>query len=439
MPSPHRMDTIINSVEKTRIRWVLVVWVSFMGAISFLDRVNISIAGHSICQDFHLADMQLGKIFSAFFIGYGLFQVAGGWTVDRLGARRTLLLGAAWWAGFTALTASFPAGIAQAFLMIWSVRFLLGMGESVMYPSSNRWMANWIPTAERGLANGLIFAGVGGGSALAPPIIRYVMVHLGWRSSFWVCAVLGLLAGAAWYGMARDHPDQHSWVNDAERKWIHQGIPQADPIQAPKLSWATILGSKDVWALTLSYFCYGYTPAIFFTWFFIYLTRVRGLNLQTASYLGMLPFIAMAVGSALGGWIADAVCRRLGRRWGRCGVAAFGMVGAGAFMAAGSQLSTAAAASAILALGAGSLYLAQSSYFALSADFGKGSAGSLSGFMNMGAQAGGAVTAVTTPAIAAHFGWTVSFLTSAAFCAVGGILWLFINPNCSLPPRKPRM
>ena len=163
-----------------------------MGAISFLDRVNISIAGHSISQDFHLTDVQLGKIFSAFFIGYGLFQIAGGWAVDRLGPRRVLALGAAWWAAFTALTASFPAGIAQAFLIIWSVRFLLGMGESVMYPSSNRWVANWIPTAERGLANGLIFAGVGAGSAFTPPIIRYVMVHLGWRASFWVCAVLGL-------------------------------------------------------------------------------------------------------------------------------------------------------------------------------------------------------------------------------------------------------
>jgi ACS family glucarate transporter-like MFS transporter len=228
-----------------------------MGAISFLDRVNISIAGHSISQDFHLTDVQLGKVFSAFFIGYGLFQIAGGWAVDRLGPRRVLALGAAWWAAFTALTASFPAGLAQAFLIIWSVRFFLGMGESVMYPSSNRWVANWIPTAERGLANGLIFAGVGAGSAFTPPIIRYVMVHLGWRSAFWVCAVLGLAAGTAWYWMARDHPDQHSWLNDAERKRIHQGIPQADPLDAPKLSWGTMLGSKDVWALTLSYFCYG--------------------------------------------------------------------------------------------------------------------------------------------------------------------------------------
>lgn len=406
-----------------------------MGALSFLDRVNISIAAHFISQDFHLSDVQLGTIFSAFFVGYGLFQIAGGWAVDRLGARRTLALGAAWWAAFTALTASFPAGIAQAFLIIWSVRFLLGMGESVMYPSSNRWVANWIPTAERGLANGLIFAGVGAGSAFTPPIIRYVMVHLGWRASFWVCAFLGLAAGAVWYWMARDHPDQHSWPNDAERKWIHQGIPQCDPIEAPHYSWRVMLASQDVWAISLSYFCYGYTPAIFFTWFFIYLSRVRGLNLQTASYYGMLPFIAMACGSAAGGWIADAVSRRFGRWWGRCGVAACGMVIAGVFMAAGSQVSTAASASMVLAAGAGSLYIAQSAYWALSADMGKGSSGSLSGFINMFAQAGGALTAVTTPAIAAHFGWTASFLTSAAFCILGGALWLVVNPNRPLVER----
>jgi ACS family glucarate transporter-like MFS transporter len=413
-----------------------------MGGISFIDRVNISIAGHSISQDFHLSDPQLGRIFSAFFLGYGLFQIAGGWAVDRMGPRRVLALGAAWWAAFTALTASFPAGIAHAFLMLWSVRFLLGMGESVMYPSSNRWVAQWIPINERGLANGLIFAGVGAGSAFTPPIIRYVMVQLGWRPAFWVCALIGLAAGAGWYLMARDHPDQHSWTNAAERKWIHQGIAQGDPLDAPKFAWSVILGSRNVWTLTLSYFCYGYTPAIFFTWFFIYLTRIHHLNLQTASYYTMVPFVCMSLGSAGGGWIADVVCRRFGRRWGRCGVAAGGMMGAGLLMAAASQVSSAAAATAILALGAGSLYIAQSAYFALSADMGKGSAGSLSGFMNMGAQMGGALTAMTTPAIAAAFGWTAAFLTSATFCVVGGALWLAINPNhtlspCQQPPQIP--
>jgi ACS family glucarate transporter-like MFS transporter len=296
-------------------------------------------------------------------------------------------------------------------------------------------VANWIPTNERGLANGLIFAGVGAGSAFTPPLIRSAMVHFGWRASFWVCAGLGLLAAAGWYWMARDHPDQHAWVNDAERKWIHEGIPQSDPVDAPKLSWGAMLGSKDVWAIFLSYFCYGYTPAIFFTWFFIYLTRVRGLSLQAASYYGMLPFIAMSLGSAFGGWLADVVCRHCGRWWGRCGVAAFGMIGAGICMAAGSHIASAALASALLAAGAGCLYIAQSAYWALSADLGKGSSGTLSGFINMAAQLGSAVTAITTPLIAAQYSWTASFLTSAAFCVAGGALWLVVNPNRSLSPQ----
>ena len=360
----------MNAATPTRIRWILVVCITFIAAIFFVDRVNVSIARASIALDYHLSDVQLGKIFSVFYLGYGLFQIPSGWLADRLGARRTLALGALWWAVFTTLTAGFPAGIAQGFLLICSVRFLMGMGESVTFPSSNRWVANWIPVSERGLANGLIFAGVGAGSAFAPPLLRYSMVHLGWRVSFWACGAVGLLAAVAWYATARNHPDQHSWVNDAERKWIHQGIKQRDAWENPKLSWATMLGCKDVWWLFVSYFCFGYPPTIFFTWFFTYLTRERGLNLQAASYYTMLPFLAMSIGSAVGGWIADIVSRHFGRRWGRCGVAAFGMVGAGIFIAAALRVSTAPAASIILAAGAGSLYLAQSAYWALSADIG---------------------------------------------------------------------
>ena len=324
----------MNAIVPTRIRWILVVCITVMVAIFFVDRVNISICGQSIAHNFHLTNVQLGKIFGAFFLGYAIFQIPAGWIVDRLGPRKVLGLGALWWAVFTTLTASFPVGFAQAFLIMWFVRFSLGLGESVVFPTSNRWVANWIPTSERGLANGLIFAGVGAGSAFAPPLVRYTMANLGWRAAFWGCGLVGLLVAVGWYWMARDYPDQHPWVNDAERKLIHQGLPQSHPLGLPKLSWGTMLGSRDVWALTISYFCFGYTPGIYFTWFFIYLTQVRGVNLRTASYYTMLPFLAMSLGSAVGGWIADVVCRRFGRWWGRCGVAALGMVGASVLLAA---------------------------------------------------------------------------------------------------------
>ena len=261
-----------------------------------------------------------------------------------------LAFGATWWAVFTALTASIPSGLPRAFLIFWGVRFLLGVGESVMYPSSNLWVANWVPTAERGLANGLIFAGVGAGSAFTPPIIAALMVHFGWRTAFWVCAGLGLLVAAGWYGLARDHPDHHPWLNDAERKWIQVGIPKRDQVGGPRLSLGTMFSCREVWAITFSYFCFGYVAIIFFTWFYIYLTKVRGLNLKTGSYYGMLPFVAMALGSALGGWIADAVSRRFGRWWGRCGVAALTMGVAGVIVAVGAHAPSAAAASVILAV-----------------------------------------------------------------------------------------
>ncbi len=429
----------MNSVVPTRVRWILVVAITLMVAIFFIDRVNVSITGHIISQDYNFSDERLGKIFSAFFLGYAFLQIPAGWVVDRLGPRRVLAYGALWWAVFTALTASLPAGFVQAFVVLWLVRFSLGVGESVVFPSSNRWVANWIPTADRGLANGMIFAGVGAGSAFAPPLIRYLMTHFNWRVGFWGCAVLGLVAAVVWYGMARDRPDEHPGVNEAERAWISDGLPKGDPKRAPRLAWSTILASKDAWALTFSYFCFGYSPGIYFTWFFIYLTQIRGLNLKTASYYSMLPFLGMSIGSVIGGWIADKVSRKYGRWWGRCGVAAFGMIGSAIFLGGALHVSTATTASVILAAGAGSLYLSQSAYWALSADFGKGSAGSLSGLMNMGCQLGISVTAITTPYIAKHYGWSASFLTAAGLCVLGAVLWLMINPNVSLKPVEDPM
>jgi ACS family glucarate transporter-like MFS transporter len=424
--------TSMHPGTPSRVRWVLVGWVALMGAVSYLDRVNISIAGHTLALDYHLNNLQLGYVFSAFALGYAAFQIAGGWAADRFGARRVLTGGALWWGVFTSLTALVPHGFARALLLFWLVRFFLGVGESVMYPSSNRWVANWIPNRERGLANGVIFAGVGAGAAFTPPLIASIMIRYGWRSSFWLCAIVGVAAGLGWYLLARDRPEEHRAVNDAELDLIRAGIQIGDTERGARLPWRVMFASKDVWSITLSYFCFGYVAYIFFTWFFTYLTVVRKLNLRTGSYYTMLPFIAMSVCSGLGGLISDAVCRRSGRRWGRCGVAAAGLGLAAVFVGFGSRANSAATASVILAGGAGALYIAQSAYWALSADLGGRSAGALSGFMNMGAQSASAVSATLTPWVAERFGWTASFYIAAGMCALGALAWLFVNPDRSL-------
>ena len=141
----------------------------------------------------------------------------------------------------------------------------------------------------------------------------------------------------------------------------------------------------------------------------------------------MLPFIAMAIGSALGGWISDTVSRKFGTRAGRCVFASIAMLLAAAFVGMSNLVDSAQLASFFLAGGAGALYLSQSSFWSLSADIGKSSAGSVSGVMNMGGQLGGALTASLTPAIAGKFGWIASFLVAAALCASGGLAWLLVQ------------
>jgi ACS family glucarate transporter-like MFS transporter len=171
---------------------------------------------------------------------------------------------------------------------------------------------------------------------------------------------------------------------------------------------------------------------IFFTWFFIYLSRVRGLDLKSSALYSMLPFIGMATCSPLGGWVADRLTSGYGKRVGRCGVAVFGIAFAGIFLALATQVESARVASIVLAGGAGSLYLAQSAFWAVTADIAGRSAGSVSGLMNMGGQIGGAVTASLTPWIADQFGWTASFLVAASLCALGSLLWLTVNPSATL-------
>ncbi len=421
----------------SRVRWLLIWWMFLVSAIAYLDRVNISIAGQAIAKEFHLDNIQLGWIFSAFVLGYALFQAPGGSLADRVGPRRILTAGVIWWGIFTALITSLsPATMGLLFLLV-AVRFLLGMGEAVVYPASNCIVAAWIPSSERGIANGIIFAGVGFGAGITPPLIGYLMLHQGWRASFWASAMLGLIAGIVWYVISRDKPSAHPWVSPRELSFIQAGLPAAQ-LAAPqktKLSWGTILTDRNVQAITFSYFTYGYAAYIFFSWFFIYLSSVRKLNIRESSYYTMLPFLAMAIGSPLGGWISDRLTSKRGKRIGRCYLACAAIAVCAVFIAFGTQVQSARLASLVLAGGAGALYLSQSSFWSVSADIGRESAGSVSGFMNMGGQFGGALTASLTPAIANRYGWTASFMVAGCLCAAGAIAWLAVQPERS-PERS---
>lgn len=433
--------TSVAESRNSHVRWWLVGWIFVLSAVSYLDRVNISIAGTSIASEFGLTTIQLGTVFFAFLLGYALFQTAGGYLADRFGPRRTLTAGALWWCVFTALTAFTSAKLAFALLLLVGVRFLLGAGEAIMFPASNQFISRWIPRQEQGIANGVVFAGVGIGAGVTPLLIGYVMLHYGWRWSFWLSAILGLLVGVVWYLAARDVPEQHPFVSPSELAHI-RGSAASDAMAAPaatdrsqsteKVSWSTILASREVWAVTAAYFSYGYVAWIFFAWFYTYLAKVRGLNLKSSLFYTTLPFLAMAVCSPLGGAISDALTKRYGQRIGRCGIAIFGLLLAAAFLVFGARAENARVASIVLAGGAGALYLSQSSFWAVTAAISRGSSGSVSGFMNSGNQFGGMFTAQLTPIIALHWNWSAPFFVAACLALLGAVAWLFVDPGRTL-------
>ena len=404
-----------------------------MSAVAYLDRVNISIAGKSIEKEFGLSNVQLGYVFSAFLLGYAFFQAPAGRVADRLGPRLILLLSVIWWAAFTVAITILPTGSSGVLFALIATRFSLGVGEAVMYPASNCVVSSWIPTAERGIANGFIFAGVGFGAGVTAPLITYIMVQHGWRAAFIVSAAIGLVAGSVWFVLARNRPRQHPWVTEEEARYIEAGLPVNSVSSQKQLPWTKILSNPDVLALTFSYFSFGYVAQIFFNWFFIYLNEVRGLDLRQSSLYTMLPFIAMSIGSVLGGIISDYLTKLYGKRIGRSGIAVFGISLCAVFIALGTQVASAQLASIVLAGGAGALYLAQSSFWSVSADIGGKSAGSVSGVMNMGAQLGGALTDSLTPAIAGQVGWNASFLAAAALAACGALAWLLVGRKTHTP------
>jgi MFS transporter, ACS family, glucarate transporter len=211
---------------------------------------------------------------------------------------------------------------------------------------------------------------------------------------------------------------------------IEQGLPSDAEIGGKaRLSWGAILSNGSLWAVTFSYFAYGYVAYIFFTWFSIYLSRVRHLDVRHSTIYTMMPLLAMALGSPIGGFISDRLTKRFGKRIGRCYLAAAAIAVCAIFIALGTRVASAELASVVLAGGAGALYVSQSSFWSISADIGKNSAGSVSGFMNMGGQFGGALTAYLTPVIADHFGWAASFATAGCVCGAGAISWLLVKPE----------
>lgn len=417
----------------TRMRWLIVALIFCMGMITFIDRMNISIAAKYIMLEYGLSDVQMGWIFSAFVLGYAIFQVPGGWLGDRFGPRRVLTGALCWWSLFTAATAvagdlflSSMIGVVGSFAL---VRVLFAIGEAGGWPNYNRVVANWVSPEEHGLALGIITSGVGLGAALTPPLMVWIMETLGWRAGFYLTGGMGFVFAAIWYWLATDFPAEHPWVNAAEEQYITQ--PQKSPLtqSCTPVPWRMILRRGDLWFLAAAYFALGYIGYLYFSWFYLYLVNVRGFSLLSGGIYSMAPFMVGAVAAPFGGWVLDKLSERLGKRIGRCGIGLGGLLLTAGLIFAGAAAPNPYTAVLLLSLGAGFLYSSTAAYFAAAIDLVKPYAGTVSGFVNMSGNLGGAISPTLTPLLAQHFGWESALYVAAALALLGAFCWVGVHPE----------
>ncbi len=430
--SESRSSTHLDASAPPRTRWLILGLLFAISVVTYIDRVNISVIARQMMPALGLTDQQMGFIFSAFVIGYALFQVPGGWLADRWGIRIVLTIALLWWSCFTALTAMAAASDLAGLLGIVAVlaltRFLLGVGEATALPAFNRAVTDWLPAHERGLGIGIAIGGIGIGSAMTPPVTAWIMLNYGWQTAFFVSAALGIGLAAIWWLLARDRPSDHPWV--AKPGTVASAARVS--IKPPSIPWAALKRTPTVWWLVLSYSCLGYVAYVYMSWFYLYLVNVRGFDVLQGGYFASAPFLAMLVSCPLGGWATDQLALRRGITQGRKLVGITGMTLAAATIGLGALMESPYLAIASLSMGAGWLYFTIGAYWSSTSDLSKAHAGSLSGLMNMGANIGGAISPTLTPWIAQHWGWPVSLGVAALIALIGGILWLNIDPGTGL-------
>jgi MFS transporter, ACS family, glucarate transporter len=418
----------------SRVRYQLIMLIFVVSAVVYIDRSNMSIAGLDLIKDYGGTTIQLGWLQSAFLLGYAFFQIPAGWVVGKLGPHKTLTIGLLWWSALTIATAIVPPGMAHALWVLIAVRFILGLGESVAYPSSNQFIAAWFPTQERGKANGWVFGGVGLGSGTAPLAIGAIVLNYGWHMAFYVSAVIGLVMCVVWYRMARNTPAEHPRVTPAELAHIKAGLPVRMEGAMPPVPWKKIFTSADMWFVTLAYVAFGYVAFLFHTWFFPYVKGGLHFDMKSSIFLSVLPFVAMTVCCLAGGAASDWVVKRSGQYIGRSIFGACTLFATCALMLIGGTVTDPYVAIGVLTCAAGALYFGQATYWAVGADFGGPYSGIVSGLINMGGQIAGAVTASATPWFAREYGWSTAFYVAAAVAFVCGFFWFFVHPDRRLIP-----
>jgi len=304
-------STTHEAPTSTRMNGILVL-LSLSVLINYIDRSNLSIAAELIKGELHISDLQLGTLLSAFFWTYGCMQIPAGWLVDRFDVKWVFAAGFFVWSAATAST-----GLMHGFAALIAIRIVLGIGESVAFPSYCKILGTYFNEIQRGSANAAIIAGLAVGPAIGMLVGGTVVGRFGWRPFFLALGLGSLLWLVPWLA------------------WMPRRRIVAAQASETKVGILDILAQRSAWGTCLGQFCINYCLYFLVTWLPSYLTRGRHFSMDRMAKVGCLIFLLFAASSLISGKLADrSIAAGASTTWVRKTMLVVGSVGLGASLAA---------------------------------------------------------------------------------------------------------
>lgn len=420
------------AIGKTYVRWKILALICAASFIAYVLRTNLSIASESIVSDLGISEVQLGMVFSAFALGYAIFQFPGGLFGDKFGPRFALMAMAVCWGLLTVLTGLLPGsdtlsvGLLLATLVV--VRFLVGVTQAPVFPVLTAGaVSNWFPAGGWGLPNGLSSTALTLGAAASAPLIVWLIDVIGWRGSFLVTAPMAFLLAAIWWWYARDYPVQHASVGEAELSLIDRDRPPPGDGKHVQGTWTAIIKDRNLLLLTASYFCMNYVFYLFFNWFFFYLVDVRGFSAQEAGIFTAAQWVLGSIGATAGGFGFDAAIKRWGLHWGARLLPVVSLFLCGVLLLVSNWIVGTYLTVVTLCVCFGLTQVTEAAFWGATITISGRHASAAAGVLNTGGNIVGFFGGMLVPLTAASFGWSVAMATGSIFAIVGSLLWLLIR------------
>jgi MFS family permease len=284
----------------TRRRFWVYFLLFLLNSISYTDRINMSVAGHSVADEFGLSPVALGYLFSSFLWAYVLMMLPGGRLIDAIGAHRVAAIMATIWS-----TAQILSGASVGFATMLLTRLGLGIGEAPVSPISYQSVRQWGPVREHGVAIGAIQAGTLLGPALASPIVAWIVAVSSWRVSFYITGALGLVWVGIWVALVST-PERTRWLPDPERQHILANRQVAEaPVNGGGVGYRGLLRSPSMWGLAISQGCAVYSLYLYLSWLPTYLQTARHVSMVNSGLFNSVPFLVGAFVIIITNWIGD--------------------------------------------------------------------------------------------------------------------------------------